>query len=168
MEAMQAILTRRSIRRYTSDPVSDEAVIELLKAAMSAPTAASEPWHFVVIRDRTILDSVPDFHPHANMLKQASVGILVCCDPESGTLVGRWPMDCSAATENMLIAANAIGLGACWVGIYPVEERIQGIRKIVGVPSGLIPLCIVSLGHPAENKKPPNRFRTERIHYDRW
>jgi len=168
MDAMQAILTRRSIRRYTSEAVSDEAVTELLQAAMSAPTAASQPWHFVVIRDRTVLDAVPGFHPHAEMLKLASVGILVCGDPDSGTLEGRWPLDCSAATENMLIAANSMGLGACWVGIYPVEERIAGIRNLVGVPSRFIPVCIVSLGHPAEVKKPPNRFRTERIHYDRW
>lgn len=168
MDAMQAILTRRSIRRYTTDPVSDELVTELLKAAMAAPTAADEPWDFVVIRDRNILEGVTRFHPHAHMLKQTAVGILVCGDPTRGHLEGRWPLDCSAATENMLIAANALGLGACWVGIYPVPERIQGLRGLLGIPGHVIPLSMVSLGYPAEKKSPPDRFRTERIHHDKW
>lgn len=168
MDAMQAILTRRSIRRYTSEPVSDEMVGELLKAAMSAPTATGEAWRFVVVRDRNILESVKNFHPHAAMLKKASVGILVCGDPTVETREGRWPLDCAAATENMLIAANAHGLGACWVGIYPVEERITGIRELLGIPEHVIPLSMVSLGHPAEKKDPPSRFRPELVHYDRW
>lgn len=102
------------------------------------------------------------------MLKQASLGILVCGDPTRGHLEGRWPLDCSAATENMLIAANALGLGACWVGIYPVPERIQGLRGLLGIPGHVIPLSMVSLGYPAEKKSPPDRFRPERIHRDKW
>ncbi len=168
MDAMQAILTRRSIRRYTSQPVSDEMVIELLKAAMSAPTAGNQPWHFVVIRDRSTLDSVSGFHPHAEMLKQASAAISISGDPTVGTLEGRWLLDCAAATENILIAANALGLGACWVGIYPVEERIEGLRKLLGMPDHVIPLSMVSLGVAAEKKDPPARFKTERIHYENW
>jgi nitroreductase len=165
---MQAILTRRSIRRYTPEQVSDEAVQQLLQAAMSAPTAAAQPYHFVVVRDRTVLSAVSDFHPHAAMLKSASVGILVCGDPTIETREGRWVLDCAAATENMLIAANAMGLGACWVGIYPVEERIQGMRKLLGVPEHVVPLSMVSLGFPAEKKPPPDRFKPERVHHERW
>ncbi len=168
MDAMQAILTRRSIRRYTSERVSDEEVQQLLQAAMSAPTAANQPYHFVVVRDRGLLEAIPNFHPHATMLKTASVGILVCGDPTIETLKGRWVLDCAAATENMLIAANARGLGACWVGIYPVEERIQGMRNLLGIPEHLVPLSMVSLGSAAEKKAPPERFKPERIHYDRW
>lgn len=168
MDAMQAILTRRSIRKYTSQRVSDEMVTELLKAAMSAPTAGNQPWHFVVIRDRGTLDAITNFHPHAEMLKQASVAISISGDPTVEILKGRWLLDCAAATENILIAANALGLGACWVGIYPVEERIKGLRELLGMPDHVVPLSMVSLGHPAEKKAPPARFKTERIHYDKW
>jgi nitroreductase len=167
MDAMQAILTRRSIRRYTEAPVSDDLITQLLEAAMSAPTAADEPWHFVVIRNRDLLECVMNFHPHAQMLKKVPVAILLAADPTSG-LPGRWPLDCAAATENMLVAANALGLGACWVGIYPVEERIKGLRSLTGMPERLIPLCMVAVGFPAEQKNPPARFRRDRIHYDRW
>ena len=168
MDAIQAILTRRSIRRYTSDRISDEAVQQLLQAAMSAPTAAGQPYHFVVIRDRSLLNAVPNFHPHANMLKSACPGILVCGDPTIETLKGRWVLDCAAATENMLIAANAMGLGACWVGIYPVDERIEGMRELLKLPEHLVPVSMVSLGFPAEKKSPPERFKLERVHYDGW
>lgn len=168
VDAMTAILTRRSIRRYTSEPISDETVDELLNAAMSAPTAAGEPWHFVVVRDRSLMESVTGFHPHAHMLKQAQVAIAICGDPTSGSLPGRWPLDCAAATENILIAANALGLGACWVGIYPVEERIRGLQNLLGIPEHIVPLSMVALGLPAEKKKPPNRFKPERVHQDRW
>jgi nitroreductase len=168
MDAMQAILTRRSIRKYTSEPVSDETVTELLKAAMSAPTAAGEVWDFVVVRDQNVLEEVSKFHPHALMLRGASVAILVCGNPNIEKLPGRWVLDCAAATENMLIAANALGLGAVWVGIYPVEERIKGMRSLLGIPDHVVPLSLVSVGHPGEKKEPPSRFREERIHRDRW
>jgi nitroreductase len=168
MDALEAIMTRRSIRRYTSDPVPEESVRILLEAAMAAPTAADEPWHFVVVRERKLLDEVTRYHHHAHMLKQASVAITVCADPTSGSLRDRWPLDCAAATENILIAANALGLGACWVGIYPVEERILGVKGLLGIPDPLIPLCMVALGFPAERKQPSQRYRPERVHYDTW
>lgn len=168
MDAMDAILSRRSIRSYTTENVPDDLVTKLLHAAMSAPTAANQPYHFVVIRDRRILHAVPEFHPHAHMLKQASVAIAVLGDPSIETLKGRWVLDCAAATENILIAAHSLGLGACWVGIYPVEERIRGLRQLLGAPDHVVPLCMVSLGYPAEKKQPPLRFREDRIHTDRW
>ncbi len=168
MDALEAILTRRSIRRYTSQEVTDETINQLLKAAMSAPTAGNEPWHFLVIRDRATLDQIPNFHPHSQMLKQCQVGIAICGDPTIETLKGRWLLDCAAATENILVAANALGLGACWVGIYPVEERIQGLRDLLGIPGHVIPLSMTSIGYPAEQKEPSARFRPERIHYGKW
>jgi nitroreductase len=168
MDAMEAILTRRSIRKYTGEPVSREILDQLMNAAMSAPTAANEPWHFVVILDRNVLESFTKFHMHAHMLKTAAAGILVCGDPTIETLKGRCIMDCSAATENMLIAANALGLGAVWVGIYPVEERIQGVRNLLGIPDHVIPLSCVSIGWPGEKKSPPNRFRPDRVHEGYW
>ena len=168
MDALEAILTRRSIRRYTEEPVSDEALETLLQAAMAAPTAANQPWHFVVIRERSSMEAITGFHPHAEMLRQARVAIAICGDPTLGHLTGRWPLDCSAATENILIAANALGFGACWVGIYPVEERIESLRKLLGIPEHVIPLSMVALGCPAEKKAPPNRFKRDRIHRERW
>lgn len=168
MDAMQAILTRRSIRKYTPEPVSDELVAELLKAAMSAPTAGNQPWHFVVMRDRTRLESITRVHPHAEMLKEASVAISISGDPTAGALKGRWLLDCAAATENILIAANALGLGACWVGIYPVEERMALLRELTGMPDHLMPVSMVALGYPAEQKDPSARFKEERIHREKW
>jgi nitroreductase len=168
MDAMEALLTRRSIRKYEDRTVPEGQVTDILKAAMSAPTAGNEPWDFIVVRDRSLLSQVGKFHPHALMLAGAPLGIVVCGDPHRGALEGRWVLDCAACVENMLVAANALGLGACWVGIYPVEERMKGVRSLFGIPDEIMPLCIVSLGFPAERKSAPDRFRPERIHLGRW
>jgi nitroreductase len=169
MDIMEAILTRRSIRKYKDKPVNDELVVQLLQAAMAAPSAANEqPWQFIVIRDHRILDQVPTFHAHSHMVKQAAVAILVCEDPSLEVYSGRGPLDCANATENMLLAAHALGLGAVWVGIYPVEERINGMRKLLGIPSQVIPLALVSIGYPDEKLPVESRFKPERVHYERW
>ncbi len=169
MDAMEAILGRRSIRKYKPGNVSDEMVEQLLRAAMSAPSAGNEqPWHFVVIRARETLASIPKFHPHSRMLCDADVGILTCGDLKLEVYKGFWVQDCSAATQNMLIAAHALGLGAVWLGIYPLEERIAGIRKLLGLPEDVIPLSLVSIGWPAEEKVHVNRFRPDRVHYEKW
>lgn len=166
---MEAILARRSIRRYTDRPVPDQVIKELLEAAMSAPSAKDErPWHFVVVRDRKVLDEIPHHHPYAQMLKQAPVAIVVCADLRLDKCDGFWVQDCSAATENILIAAQAKGLGAVWVGIYPVEDRVRAMRRILGMPEHVVPLALVPIGYPAEHKPPANRYDTARIHYDRW
>lgn len=166
---MEAILARRSIRRYTDRPVPDQVIKELLEAAMSAPSAKDErPWHFVVVRDRKVLDEIPHHHPYAQMLKQAPVAIVVCADLRLDKCDGFWVQDCSAATENILIAAQAKGLGAVWVGIYPVEDRVRAMRRILGMPEHVVPLALVPVGYPAEHKPPANRYDTARIHYDRW
>jgi len=169
MDTIEAILTRRSIRKYSGKPVSDEIVKQLLRAAMQAPSAANEqPWQFIVIKERKTLNQVPTFHPHSHMLKQAALAILVCEDPSLEVYSGRGPLDCSAATTNILLAAHALGLGAVWVGIHPVEERIQGIRKLLGIPSQVNPIALVSIGYPAEKPAVEDRFKPERIHYERW
>jgi nitroreductase len=169
METIEAILTRRSIRKYTNQPVADDLVRQLLTAAMYAPSARNEqPWHFVVIRDHKILDEVPSFHPHARMLHEASVAILVCGDKEKENYPGYWVVDCSAATENILLAAHGLGLGAVWVGIYPRTERMEGVRKLIGLPERILPLALVSVGYPAEKVAQPQRFDEKRIHFERW
>jgi len=169
MEAFEAIYTRRSVRKYTSQPVSEELVQELLEAAMHAPSAGNEqPWHFVVIRDRQTLDAIPAFHPYAAMIRQTSVAILVCGEPALEKYNGRWMLDCSAATQNILLAARARGLGTVWVGIYPEAARMAGIRKLLSIPEDITPCSLIPVGYPAEEVPQPNRFNVSRVHYDKW
>jgi nitroreductase len=166
---MDIILSRRSIRRYTDEPVPENLVRELLAAAMSAPSAGNQqPWHFIVIRDRKLLDQITKCHPHSQMLKQASVAICVCGAEDLQIHKGYWVQDCSAATENILLAAHTKGLGAVWLGVYPREDRVKAIKNILGIPKNVTPLCIVSIGYPAERKEPENRYNESRVHYDRW
>ena len=169
MEAMDAILSRRSIRKYTEQPVSDDAIDELLKAAMSAPSAGNQqPWQFVVIRERSILDEIPKYHPYSAMLKEASVAILICGDLKSEKHKGYWVQDCSAATQNLLVAAQAQGLGAVWLGVYPREDRVAGIRKVLGLPEHIVPLSLIPVGHKGEEKPPANRYDASRVHHNGW
>lgn len=166
---MKAILNRRSIRQYTLEPVSDQDVTDLLTAAMSAPSAGNEqPWHFIIIKDREILDAIPKFHPYSQMLKQASVAIVVCADMQLEKFKGYWVQDCSAATENLLIAVQAKGLGAVWLGVYPMEDRVQGLRNLLDLPKHVIPLNIIPVGHPSETMPPANRFDPSKIHSEKW
>jgi nitroreductase len=169
MDAMEAILSRRSIRKYTAQPVPDEVVTGLLKAAMSAPSASNQQsWQFVVINDRHTLDEIPNIHSHSKMLKEAAVAILVCGDQRLEKSKGFWVQDCSAATQNLLIAAQAKGLGAVWLGIYPRQKRVAEFQKKFGLPEGVVPLALVSIGYPAEEKPPSNRYDPARVHYNRW
>jgi nitroreductase len=166
---MEAILTRRSIRNYTSDAVPDNVLKELLKAAMAAPSADNEqPWHFMIIKDRNTLNQIPTVHPYANMITKAPVAILVCGDPDLAVHGEMWVQDCSAATENILIAVQSKGLGAVWLGVYPREERINGLRRLFQIPDRIIPFALIPIGYPAEKKLPSNRYREDRIHHDIW
>ncbi len=169
MDAMDALCSRRSIRRYTAVPVPDSVIVEILRAAMHAPSAGNEqPWQFVLITDRAILEEVPRFHPHAAMVTHAPVAILVCGDLEREKHRGFWVQDCSAATQNILLAAHAKGLGAVWVGIFPREDRVKGFRKLLGLPGHIVPLALVPVGFPAVRKPVDERFDPSRIHRNRW
>jgi nitroreductase len=168
---MEAIYKRRSIRKYTGQAVPGEDMEELLRAAMSAPSAGNEqPWHFVVIDDRGLLDQVPRIHPYAQALKSAPVAILVCGDPdlEARRGWGYWMLDCAAATENLLLAVAAKGLGAVWLGIYPDKERVEGMSRLLDLPPNIVPFALVPVGYPAEQKPREDRYRKERVHYNRW
>lgn len=169
MDAIEAIHNRRSIRKYTNQPISDDVIHELLAAAMMAPSSGNaQPWHFVVIKERKILDAIAEFHQHGKMLKHAPVAILICADPTLEKYKGRWMLDCSAATQNLLLAAHAKGLGAVWIGIYPGANRIEPMRELVTLPEHIIPCSLISIGYPAEQKPTPERFKPERIHYEQW
>jgi len=163
------ILRRRSIRRYTHEPVSDDHMQALLRAAMAAPSAGNQqPWQFVVIRDRAVLGAIPEVHPYARMLPETPVAILVCGVPASGKWPQFWEQDCAAATQNMLIAAEQIGLGAVWLGVHPLEERVEGVRGLLGIPDDVVPFSLVAVGWPAARKGPAVRYDGQRVHFDRW
>ena len=178
-ETITNILTRVTVRRFTDEPVSDEALHILLQAAMAAPSSMNlQPWHFIVVNNSILIDELTDKLPYAKMLKEAGLGIIVCGDVslyervnlttgEDNTLY--WVQDCSAATENMLLAAHSIGLGAVWTGIYPLENRISLLKKLLNIPENLIPLNIVVLGHPATSLGlAKDKWKPERIHYNQY
>ena len=169
MDALSAILTRRSIRRYTDKPVPPEAVRTLLEAGMTAPSANNkQPWHFVVITERSILDAVPNFHPYSKMLFEAPLAILVCGDASLESNPGYMAQDCAAAVENILIAAQGLGLGAVWLGVSPREERMEAMKKLLKIPDGFIPFALISIGYPAEEVPPSARYDESRVHHNGW
>jgi nitroreductase len=169
METLQAILTRRSVRSFSSEPVANEDLQDLLRAGMQAPSAKNEqPWHFVVIEDPNLLRAIPDFHPHAQMLLEAPLAVLVCSDRKLETKRASWLQDCSAATQNILLAAHAKGLGAVWLGIFPDSERVFGMQELVDLPKDVRPVALVAVGHPASQPEPVDRFKAERVHHNRW
>ncbi|GAA0721288.1 nitroreductase family protein [Clostridium malenominatum] len=166
---MNAIFKRRSIRKYTGEKVSEELLKKLLEAAMAAPSAGNQQvWEFIVVRDRKVLEDITKVHPYAQMLKEAGAAIVVCADISREKYKNYWVQDCAAATENILIEAEYLGLGAVWLGVHPVEERVRGIKDLFKLPKDVYPLSIISIGHPAEKKEPANRFDENKIHYDRW
>ncbi len=166
---MQTIFTRRSIRRFTGQAVDAEKVRCLLQAAMQAPSAGDQkPWEFVVMTQRRLLEAIPQFHPSAKMVLEAPLAILVCGDLKREIHQGYWVQDCSAAVQNLLLAAHEMGLGAVWVGVYPRGERVEGMRKLLGLPEHVMPFALVPVGHPAEEKPPLERFDASRVHTDKW
>jgi nitroreductase len=169
MDILEAILTRRSIRQYQDKPVSEELIRKLLAAAMSAPSARnSQPWRFVVIDDRSLLEQVPAINPYAAMARQAPVAILICADPSLEKSPGYWMLDCAAAAENLLLAAHGLGLGAVWCGVYPRQPRIDGFRRLLGVPEEIVPHSLIVLGYPAETRPAEDRYQPDRVRRNRW
>ena len=164
---IQTIFARRSIRKYTAEPVSEADIRTLLEAAMAAPSASNrKPWHFVVVNGREALDELAEVHPHGKMLFEATLCIAVCGGPTQSERY--WVQDCSAATENLLLAATALGLGAVWLGVYPREERIAAVRQVLGIPDAIAPLNLISIGHPAEDKESRTQYDEARVHRGRW
>ncbi|NQT26319.1 nitroreductase family protein [candidate division KSB1 bacterium] len=169
MEFYNVLFGRRSIRKYSGQLVPEQSIQNILKAAMAAPSAGNEqPWQFVVIRERKVLDAIPNVHPYADMMKEAQAAILVCGDISLERHEGYWVQDCAAATQNLLLAVQAEGLGGVWLGVYPREPRMEGIKELVCLPAHVIPFSLIALGYPVEEKGPSNRFKPERIHTDRW
>lgn len=169
MDALDCLMTRRSIRKFSAEPVDPELIQTALAAAMSAPSAGNaQPWHFVLMTDRARLDRVPGFHPHAAMARQAQAAILVCAEPALEKYPGHWPLDCAAATENLLLALHAQGLGAVWTGVYPEQSRLENFRQLLGIPETVIPYSFIPLGHPDMASGRVDRFQPARVHRETW
>ena len=170
--AIKNIMTRTSIRQYTDEPVTKEDIETMLRAGMAAPTAVNrQPWHFVVINSKEKLAELAGDNPRGGMLKQAALAIVVCGNMDKalpGQGQGFWVQDCSAATENILLAANALGLGAVWTGLYPDENRAASVAKVLKLPQAFIPLCTIVIGHPAEQPQPKDKWKPENVSYNEF
>lgn len=161
------IFRRRSIRKFTPEPIPDETIELLLKAGMAAPSAHNfKPWHFIVIRKRKALDRIADIHPYGKMLYQAPLAIAVCGDitisPE------RWDQDCAAATENILLALPELGLGGVWIGYHPGIGSEDFLSNMLSLPTNIRLFCLIAIGHPAEGKMPRTQYDESRIHYEKF
>jgi len=168
-EGLELLMTRRSIRNYTDGPVTDDEVRQMLDAAMAAPSAGNQqPWHFVVIRDRQIMGRIMEAHPYSQMLSGAQVCVAVLAELALERHKGYWVQDCSAATQNLLLAAHALGLGAVWLGVYPTGDRERDIKDILGLPEGVRCLCLVSIGRPARPSGRADRYDESRVHQEKW
>lgn len=170
-QTLSTIFNRKSVRNFTNDPVSKEQINILLQAGMAAPSARNmQPWAFVAITERTILDPLAEQLPYAKMLIQAQAAIVVCGNLQklNDMETEYWIMDCSAATENILLAAEAIGLGAVWTAAYPKQDRVEAVTKTLKLPEHVIPLCVIPIGVPTGVDQPKDKFNTENIHWEKW
>jgi nitroreductase len=165
------LFSRRSVRLYRQQDVPDDLVRDLLEAAMAAPSAvAKDPWAFVVVRNRNMLSKIAEGLPNGTMLRDAALGIVVCGDLQRAhdRQISYLLQDCSAAIENLLLATSALGLGACWLGVHPREERVKHIRSLLNIPDSVIPVSAIAIGWPAESPEPRTRYREEAVHHETW
>jgi len=169
-EIIDIILSRRSIRQFTSGAINDETLRLLLKVAMSAPTACnSQPWEFIVVTQKEVLDQIRSKLLFARY--NAPAAIVVCGNvnmANNSAARDHWVQDCSAATENILIAATGMGLGAVWIGVYPYPSKIKPLAKALGIPEDVIPLSMVYIGHPAEKKEPHTQYDERRVYWQSY
>lgn len=165
-DAIENIMSRKSVRKYLEKPVEEEKVQILLKAGMAAPTGKDmRPWEFVVVTERSLLDAMAEALPYAKMLKQAPLAIVVCGDTTKSSY---WYLDCSAATENILLAAEALQLGAVWTAAYPYEDRMAVVKRETGLPDHILPLCVIPVGYPAMPHSPKDKYDETKIHRNKW
>ncbi len=169
MDILEAIYTRRSIRKFTGQVINNDDLNKVLKAGFSAPSAHNiRPWHFIVVKDQEKLKEIAEIHPYAKMLPRAACGIIVCGDQKMQNKLGFLVEDCSAAIENMLLAAHGIGLGAVWCGLHPIPDREGPMVNLLNLPANIIPVGMVVVGYPAEDKRTIDRYEKNKIHIEEW
>lgn len=169
MDVLQAIYTRRSIRKFTGEPISEEHMEKLLKAGFCAPSAHNlQPSHFIVIKNPATLEYIANMHPYAKMLPQAGCCIVVCGDEKVQKTRGLLIEDCSAALQNILLAAHGLGLGAVWCGLHPDPELTKIIAVSNKLPENIEPIGMVVVGHKAEDRAPADRYDKARVHFEQW
>lgn len=169
MELFEAIHTRRSIRKYQDKEISDDLIEKILSAAMMAPSAGDErPWQFILVTDPDQKERITTVHPYVGMITKAPLGILICGDLKKEKFEGFWPQDCSAAMQNLLLAAHAEGLGAVWTGIYPIADRVEKFRNIFRLPDHIVPFGLAVLGWTKQKTAPKDRFAKDRVHHNIW
>ena len=167
MEALEALSTRRSIRTYQDRPIPEDALRTILGSGMDAPSAMDQQaWHFVVVRDG--LAEIPSAHNHSELVTGAAAAIVVCVDSGLEKLPGFWPQDLAACSQNILLAAHALGIGGVWIGVHPTEENVTGLRSLLGLPENVTPFSLLALGYPAEPYPAKENFKQDRIHYEKW
>ena len=163
---LENIAERKSVRKYLNKSVEEDKIDAMVKAGMAAPSGMDRrPWEFVVVTDRAALDSMAAKLPYAKMLTAAPLAIVVCGDT---TLSSYWFLDCSAATQNVLLAAEALGLGAVWTAAYPYEDRIDVVRQNTGLPEHIVPLCVIPIGYPDGPQKAKDKFDEKRVHRNKY
>ena len=163
---LENIAARKSVRKYLKKEVEEEKITAMLKAGMAAPSGMDRrPWEFVVVTDRAALDSMAAGLPYAKMLTQAPMAIVVCGDSTGSCY---WYVDCSAVTQNVLLAAEALGLGAVWTAAYPYEDRIGIVRKYTNMPEQIVPLCIIPVGYPDGPQKAKDKYDESKIHRNKF
>lgn len=182
-QALNNILTRRSVRDFTGESIKKEDLVLLLKAGMAAPSAVNrQPWAFVAVEKKETLEGLSAVLPYAKMLPKSSAAIVVCGLPDkskiinlavkvvSGVSLGDfWITDCSVASENILLAAHALGLGAVWTAVFPNGELVDAVRKILAIPDDVIPLNVIPIGIPVNKNIPPiDKFKEKNIHWGEW
>lgn len=170
---MQNILSRKSVRTYTDQPVSRAQIDTLLRAAMAAPTGRDmRPWKFIVVDDKEMLKTLAGRLPYAKMLPEAQAAVLICGDlsvtDDKGNPSTNWMFDCSAATENLLLAAESMGLGAVWTAVYPYDERLRPVMEVMQLPDYIVPLNVIPIGYPKGNPQPKDKYDADNIHYNGW
>lgn len=171
-QAITNILTRVSVREFTGEKISDAQIDTLLRAAMSAPSAINkQPWAFIVVTDEAIIAQLGEALPYSRCSNHPAVAIIPCGDLSKaieGDLGAFWINDVSAATQNILLAAHSMGLGAVWTGLHPDMKRATMVQQMLGLPEHIIPLCVVPVGVPAEEPEIKDKYKPENIHYNRW
>lgn len=169
---LDAISTRTSIRAYQDRPVGADTVELLLRAAMSAPSARNrQPWAFIVVDDKALLRQLADSLPYAQSAAAAPMAVVVCgvlTESQGATNAGWWVQDAAAASENLLLAAHAVGLGAVWTGVYSYEDRVRAVRNVLGLPRHVVPLNVIPIGYPAENPAPKQKWDPAKVRRNGW